>query len=109
MSEDMLVHYLRQRSATSLSTDELVALSFAYRPIWAVPRAGWVALRSGKSCGGDLNQRREKGTPGSDQLFCSVNERFHEMEQFLERQGSKMGLWQFECMCIWKGKKRVKS
>lgn len=49
----------------SPSTKELVALGFAYKPIWAVVRAGWVELWSRKSFGGDLKWRRKAGTPDS--------------------------------------------
>ena len=63
--KDMFVHFLRQWSPESPSIKELVALGLAYKPIWAVVRAGWVELWSGKSFGDDLKWRRKKGTPDS--------------------------------------------
>lgn len=60
--KDILVHFLRQWSAGSPSTKELVVLGFAYKPIWAVVRAGWVELWSS---GDDLKWRRKAGTHDS--------------------------------------------
>lgn len=57
--KDMLVYCLRQLWLETPSTEGLVALDFAYKPVWAGVRSQWW---SGKTFGNDLKWGRKKGT-----------------------------------------------